>query len=432
MEGNDNAPQSRWIHKFILTFFGMASLLGWNALLTKLDFFNYYLSDINPFRSFSFFNYALNITFQFLLVLKKDLFTQKFQLLTGIIGSIAFLILIPLSTMFLGKNELINKIVTCGLVVLMGFTNALACSGFFSYAGHFPLNMIVVFTAGQGISGIGLNIIEYIVIASVNIDDPDKDNIVKAWIFFGIGILILLLCLFLLFKSYNDEYCKYYLNKANESENVTKEHETKLLTNMEGDSVEEEDGIPASKVENLSSDQKGSLQITPNFIYVFKKLWDLDVLACYAYIITFSLFPNVCISQQIFNLVPYNSVTVISIYNAFDTIGRYLVDRMTPTKRLNSSIGLGRTLLIATLILNYYFQKNDFNKIFTSIFLIVNVAILGLTNGMAGTLSFGLAAKLSEDEIKGQAGGSISFFSILGIFLGSCLAFGTGAIIDAI
>lgn len=62
----------------------------------------------------------------------------------------------------------------------------------------------------------------------------------------------------------------------------------------------------------------------------------------------------------------------------------------------------------------------------------INVAILGITNGMAGTLSFGLAARLSEDEIKGQAGGSISFFTILGIFLGSCFSFAVGAILDAI
>lgn len=68
MEENTNVPPSKFMNKAIFIFFGIASLLGWNALLTKLDFFFYFLSDINPYRSFSFLNYFLNITFQFILI----------------------------------------------------------------------------------------------------------------------------------------------------------------------------------------------------------------------------------------------------------------------------------------------------------------------------------------------------------------------------
>ena len=441
MDSDDNAPKSRFIHKVILTFFGIASLLGWNALLTKLDFFDYFLSDINPSRSFAFFNYALNITFQFLLIYKKDIFSHKFQLIAGILGSIVFLVLIPLCTMLLGQNAMINKIIVGGLLILMGFTNALCCSGFFSYAGHFPLDMIVVFTAGQGISGIGLNIIEFIVLASVNISDKEVQLIVRAWIFFGIGILILILCLILLFYSYNDEYCKYYLNISNQTESNPEKREIELLNNFDNDTLasNQEEGITKDVVETLDSEnvnvnENDNLEIKfePSFMYVFKKIWDLDVMACYAYIITFSLFPNACVAQKIFDLDTYNSVTIISIYNGFDTIGRYIIDRIKPTKTLNLIVGLGRTVLLITIILNYYFKEHGVDLTFTSIFLMINVAILGITNGMAGTLSFGLASRLSEDEIKGQAGGSISFFSILGIFLGSCFSFAVGAILDAI
>ena len=432
MENDSGAPQSRIFHKVILAFFGMASLLGWNALLTKIDFFDYFLSDINPSRSFAFFNYALCITFQFLLLYKKDLFGRNFQLLVGILGSIAFLVFIPLCTMYLGQNEMKNKVITCGLIVLMGFTNALICSGFFGYASHFPLEMIVSFTTGQGISGIGLNILEYIVLGSVKIDDLEKQHIVRAWIFFGIAIFILILCLILLLYSFSDSYCKYYLNKSNNTNIDSNQSETKLMSNMDinsNTSNQNEEGINAAQVETLNSEQK-ELKLEPSFMYVFKKVWDLDVLACYAYIITFSIFPNACVGQKIFDIGQYNSVTVIAIYNAFDTLGRLLVNKLTPTKRLNLIIGLGRTILIVTIIINYYIQEKHDVIGFTSIFLIINDAILGITNGIAGTLSFGLASKISEDEIKGQVGSSISFFSILGIFLGSCLAFGTGGIID--
>ena len=84
-----------------------------------------------------------------------------------------------------------------------------------------------------------------------------------------------------------------------------------------------------------------------------------------------------------------------------------------------------------TFIFNSYSQNVlNFNITFTSIFLIFNVAILGMTNGIGAALTFGLASLSAEDEIKKQTGGFIGFFSFLGLFLGSILAFGTGAITD--
>ena len=71
MESTSKEPQSRFINKIIFLSFGIASLLGWNALLTKLDFFDHYLKDINPFTSFAFYNYILNISFQFHINLEK-------------------------------------------------------------------------------------------------------------------------------------------------------------------------------------------------------------------------------------------------------------------------------------------------------------------------------------------------------------------------
>ena len=65
----------------------------------------------------------------------------------------------------------------------------------------------------------------------------------------------------------------------------------------------------------------------------------------------------------------------------------------------------------------------DMNKTFTSICLIINVSILAITNGIATSLCFGLAPSLVPDEIKGRAGGSVGFFNIFGIFLGTCVAF---------
>ena len=48
---------------FIFLIFGLASLLGWNAITSELPFFTFYLEKMDPATSFPFLNYALNIDY---------------------------------------------------------------------------------------------------------------------------------------------------------------------------------------------------------------------------------------------------------------------------------------------------------------------------------------------------------------------------------
>ena len=66
------------------------------------------------------------------------------------------------------------------------------------------------------------------------------------------------------------------------------------------------------------------------------------------------------------------------------------------------------------------------------LFLIFNISILGLIIGIGTTLCFGVAPFLVNDELKGQAGSSVSLFTIIGIFIGSCFAFLTKFILKKI
>ena len=64
------------------------------------------------------------------------------------------------------------------------------------------------------------------------------------------------------------------------------------------------------------------------------------------------------------------------------------------------------------------------------LFILLFTLLLGLTNGFGVILYFELAPnEIVEPEIKGQTGPSINFFLIIGIFAGSCVAFGSEAII---
>jgi equilibrative nucleoside transporter 1/2/3 len=430
MDEESGAPKSYLSTKIIFILFGVASLLGWNALLTELDFFQFFLEKMNPYVSFSFLNYILNIGFLCLLMIKKDLFSLKFQLIGGIIGSMIFLIIIPMFTLILEKNSSTNIFVTGMFVFLMGFINALCSGGFFNLVSNFPLEMIVSLSTGQGFSGIAMNILQYIVLVSITSDNMDNDEDekeriykIRGWIFFGISCFILLISLILLLIYYNTEYFQYYLNKARNT-NRGEEAATQLI---EGETTPDE--------------QKDLFEPTPitkelSFKEIFLKIWDLNFLMAYIYIVTFALFPNASISQDLFGLKEdyndYNVNTIILIYNVFDTIGRYTVAKVKPTKKLNLIITLGRSILLFTLILNYYCQKSlDLDINLTSILLILNEAFLAATNGISTTLCFGIAPNQVENEYKGQAGTSLSFFLIVGIFLGACIAFGTDAIMNS-
>lgn len=149
------------------------------------------------------------------------------------------------------------------------------------------------------------------------------------------------------------------------------------------------------------------------------------------YAVTFTLFPYATINQKVFSLnFNYSSNTIITVYNAFDTIGRFIVELFTPTKRKNIINAFSRIALVFFIIFNFYCQDGlGWNVNVTSVLILLFTLLLGLTNGIGVTLCFGLAPNEVEDKFKGQAGSSISFFLIIGIFIGSCIAFGTEAII---
>jgi hypothetical protein len=399
--------------KLVFILFGIASLLGCNALLTELSFFDHFLHSMNPFVSFPFLNYFLNVAFQIIIFAKKDLFPLKFQLIGGLVGSIFFLVVIPLFTIILEKDSSINKIVTGAFIVLMGFINALCNAGFYGLVSFFPMELIVSLSTGQGLSGISMALIQYIVLLTIESDGKDdKPIIIQGLVFFISSIIILLISLVILLISYNKEFFQYYLNKKDDKPGASSE-------------IEMNESLGSITEQRVNSSDKIQTKGELTFGQIFRKIWSFDLLVFLNYLVTFAVYPGASINQKLFSLTgAFNSNTVIMIYNVFDTLGRMLVSKMKPTKQLNMIIILARTVLLFTIVFNYYCQdKLEWNIVTTSILLIINVSILAATNGIATTLCFGLAPNEVENEYKGQAGSSVSLFLIVGIVGGSSLAF---------
>ena len=420
-------PEGGLKMKIIFIIFGIGSLLAWNAILSDIGFFIHYQGDYDPSTSFSFFNFALNIVFQFVMIWKKQLISYKIQLIFGLIASVITLIILPIVVVSFEKNSKTGFGLTGVIILFQGLVNAFCCSGFYGITSFFPMEMIISLSTGQGISGILMNVIGYIVIASIDTGDEDKDNKYGAIIFFSISSLILLVTLIILLFAFNTDYFKYYLSQTKDFSNVENVGGKGFTTSPKSINENEKELIEGEKkTEPL-------IKNDINFFELFKLMLDVDLLSCYIYIITFSLFPSVSISQRLFKLKKYRQTTIVTIYNVFDTIGRSIISKIEPTKLLSYIIILGRTILLFTLIFNFYSDMElGMNPNLSSILLMVNVSILALTNGMGTSLTMGLAPTLVIDEYKGRAGGSVGFFNIFGIFIGTCIAFLTKHIMKQI
>ena len=429
---NKDAPDGGIKMKICFIIFGIGSLLAWNAILSDISFFMNYQGKYDPSTWFSFCNFLLNIIFQFIMIWKRQFMSYKVELIIGLIASIISIVVLPIVVLLFEKNSLTGFIVTAGIVLLLGLVNALCTSGFFGLTSFFPREMIISFSTGQGLSGILLNLIGYVVLLSVNTGDKDKDAKLGAVIYFSISGFMLLLTLFILFLGYRTEYFKHYLGK-------TKEYDPMRNTKIENEIANEPITTPSVASENkgenlvqqLEPEVKKEGEIT--FKQLFQKLYEIDLLSCYIYVITFTLFPAVSISQRLFKTGKYRQLTIITTYNVGDTIGRSIISGCKFTKNLAYIIICGRSILVVTLILNFYFDmRMGLNPIASSILLLVNVTALAVTNGIGTTVCLGLAPTMVPGPMKGRAGSSIGFFNIMGIFLGSCIAFLSKYIINQI
>ena len=470
-------PPMSFIKTFIFILFGLASLLGWNAIMSELPFFTFYLKKMDPATSFPFLNYALNIVLQFLMLYNRNLVPLKFRLFGGLIAGTIIMILLPTIVLVMEKDSTANVIVTGAIVLIMGMVNALCSGGFFALVSFFPMNLMIAFSAGQGFSGVMMNIIQFIVLGCVNTGNREKDLNITAWTYFGISAGCLLLILILLAFQMRTEFFKYYLKPLTDKLKKEKEEKERKKNSEENkneeDKKEKDDKKEEDKTENKNQEDEDKKQVqvistereqqlhlkenggenqnkeepNPNnnngpgpkkrrqisFFEMFKILMDLDILRTYINLISNAIFPNSGVIQSLFNTGKYKTVTILIMNNFMDFFGRYIVLAMNQTKTKTYIIAIGRTILVFLLIFNYYCEidlKTDINV--TSSLLIVYVLSLGLTHGMGNSLCFGLAPTLVEDDLKMQAGSSMSFFTVFGLFLGSCLGFLTKFILDKI
>ena len=427
-EEDTNLLSEKKFVKFSFLLFGIGGLLSWNAILADLSFFINFIPKLNPAISFPFLNFFLNIIFQFILLFKQKFISYKMQLLIVLSLSAISLIILPISVINLPKNSTSNIIVTSIMILFQGFLNAITQNSFFGLVSYFPIDIIVSMSSGQGIAGILMNCIQYLVLFfigdfDVKNSEEKNDNIGKkgSLIFFSISVLIILICLGFFIKVYQNRYFKKQLQSSGEFSITNIES---LITNADNEIESELDTLKDTN--NLNGEI--------SFLNLTKLLLDINILTSLLYIGTFSLFPGCCTKYTIYKLtLGYNINTIGFIFNIFDTIGRSISSYFNPTKKLIYFVVLSRFIFLFVIPLNYYFHiEKDNNISFTSSIFVLFLILLSITNGLGTSLVFSIAPTLVPEYVKGKAGSSVSFYLILGIFLGTICGFGMNLIMDFI
>ena len=412
LDSEDNISEknrkNRQFVKNTFLIFGIGGLLSWNAILSDINFFINFIPRMDPPVYFPFLNFFLNIIFQFILLFQPKFMTYKKQLLISVMGSAITLILLPIFVIILERNSTINIIITGIIILLQGLLNAVCQYSFFGLVSYFPIDMIVNMSTGQGVAGILMNTIQYTVLIFIgdtnskySTIDNDKIVIKGGFVFFSISVIIILICFIFILLVYQNEYFR-----------------KKLLLSGEYGIVSQNDAenlIPKDDEKKLNEGKEVS------FLDLTKLLLDVNILTTILYLVTFSLFPGACLKFKLYSLTGgFSANTIISLYNIFDTFGRSIVNYFNPTKSLIYLIVLSRIILIFILPLDYYFQCKNYNINLTSSILVICIILIGTSNGFGSSLLFGIAPTLVPEHIKGKAGSSISFYLMIGIFLGTC------------
>lgn len=439
--------------KICFIFFGVGTLLVFNFIISDIDFFKHFQGTTkrDPSVVFPFLNFCLNILFQFILICKKKMFSYKLQLIFSFIFQIISLVLIPVSVLCFPRKEEsdVSFYITCVIVFLQGFATAVCTSSVMGLASYFPVGNIVALSIGQGMSGLLANILKYLTLIFLPVKETEGDFernlILGSIVFFSVGCVIMIICFIFLMLSYRNEYFLQVLEKVGEIGNA----EITPTTQTEDDTIEPTSLVPRDLDDtprnHLCDSTRAKRELEEyeikiedekykrhSFFYLIKCLLDINILIFLVYLVTFTVYPGACLGPSLFGLNnSWKPNTVATIFNIFDTIGRKIVDCLTPKKWMLYASTLIRLVLLILIPLDNFLGYKGFTSISSSL-LIFNVAFLSITNGIATSLAYALAPKSVKSYLKAKAGGSVGFFNICGIFSGTVLAFGMNAIIQAI
>ena len=326
------------------------------------------------------FNFFANIIFQLLASIfgNKIPFHVKFTLM-NILLTCSFISL-PLITKFAYfKGAWLLYV----FVFINGSFNAILQASVFGLGGVLPFRFTIAIMAGNGVVGLGIGCIRMICLAAFSgVKDVVKGEWYGTIVYFSITTVLVLCGLFGLVAISRDPILMAKIN------------------------VKRESNFTAS-----------------SYFAIWKAIMIEAIIVFMTFVITFLVFPAVAMSQTLpftNKFKPnvqsdWNAALLSTIFNLFDTVGRFLPIFATffPKNKLYLLLSLRYIFVI------FFACVSLFGKWASSWFMILNMSLFSFTNGFSSSLAMGFGPSNVPDDSKGVAGNMMSFHLIFGIFVGT-------------
>jgi len=392
------------------TLQGIGALLGWNAVLSSLDYFD------NKFPNFDV-NFIFPIAiFVANMILSPNMIyvQQKLSLNIRIAGALAMLgvvmILLPLEAYIFSDTDF-GVALILGLLFCLGLANTsqqVSASGF---AGIFPFVYVNKYILGTGLAGLIISALRIMILLALGDNaNTDTGQIIGILLYYGIAAVFLGITIVVHYRFVKTDFCK----------KTIADNEKKTLLASQQRAINKTE----SSAESLESTPLVAEKSNPwmKLYEGFSLIKLVFMLIVVIYIQTFMMFPGVMLLKEMsFLNDTWKTVLLAATFNVFDVVGKSLTNyRQYYNSASTTVLVFGRFVFFMPFILMAL--NMDIPIIGTDYFPFVNIALFALTNGYATSSCFILGPEYVADDKKETAGFITMFGLLFGIFTGSFLA----------
>lgn len=383
---------------------GASNLIGWNVVLTSLDYFStkfsHYNCDFLMIIPCDIGSLLANIIIGYFIVW----FSMNRRIVISLILLCLCILALPIEA-FLFPNSLgfwifmvLNFFISIFMVFLQGSIIGLA--------GNQPEYCMAAINFGFSVSGILVCLLRIICLWTLKNDGETGFESIFMYYSFSIFMVLLSVVIFARF-----------IKKENEQKKDKNENEKGLLNQMANEEAITNEELP---VNSYLEGREGTYKF---LIKSMKTTMPYSFLMFFINLEFFFLFPGVALGYRTFPTTQaWNEVLVLLIFNSFDALGRYLsLIKVFYSKKSLLIVTLLRTVFIFTFLALFENWNIDFMQ--NTTFSTINHIVFALSNGYFITALFILASEVYENpKEKELVGFMMSFMMNSGGIVGSLLA----------
>ena len=360
--------------------------------------------------------------------------TYSQRLIPGFLTLSGLMIVLPLVAKVGGTTGFY----ICDVVlILIGISSGMCQGTAFQMASAFPPSYMAAVMLGNGLAGFGTNLLRAGTLLLWPADQSENNEFIGAFSLFMIAFAVLFSCGMAQMCLRKNPFAIYYLKQVERRVTTVpteSSEQADLLLNQTPNSTQSNSVLASQNDPEKLSLSKYIAQAKANI-----KMTDgLLAALIYVFVLTFICFPGLIedckikFMQDVKNYDSWFNLLIQSVFNIFDSIGRYLggVPALLLTNNTIKISSLTRTVFLATCLM-ISFEVPPSAVFSSDWFVLLNLALFSITNGYISTLCAIKAPMSVEGEAKGQVGGFVGITISTGIVLGSLLAFLMAFVIKA-